>query len=214
MSGVEVKICGLQDEASLVAAVSGGACYVGFVFYPPSRHAVGLEQGRRLAALARDLSPHVKRVGLLVEARDEEVIRIAGEVSLDFLQLHGHEPPPRVAQIKAMTGLQTIKALRMMEPNHLESVAAYEDVADRFLFDSRIGNEPSGGPSAWELLKGKTFRKPWLLAGGLTALNLEDAVRSTGATIIDVSSGVEDSSGLKTPEKIRAFLERAHACKA
>lgn len=207
MPGIAAKICGLQNEEALAAAVSGGASYVGFVFYPPSRHAIGLEQGQKLAALARTMSPQVKRVGLIVEARDDEVVRIARTVPLDFLQIHGHEPPERVAQIKAMTGLPAIKALRMMEAKHLDSIAAYDDISDMLLFDSRIGNEPSGGPSAWDLLKDRAFRKPWLLAGGLTATNLAQAVHATGAKIVDVSSGVEDASGRKTPEKIKQFLE-------
>lgn len=209
MSVVKAKICGLQDEATLAAAIEGGAGYVGFVFYPPSRHAVGLEQGRKLAELARAMSPQVKRVGLIVEARDEEVMQITRGVPLDFVQLHGHEPPVRVAQIKTATGLPAIKALRMMEARHLESVSAYEDVADMLLFDSRIGNEPSGGPSAWDLLKDRSFRKPWLLAGGLKAGNLEQAVRATGAKIVDVSSGVETADGRKDPLMIKEFLELA-----
>lgn len=209
MSGVAAKICGIQDEIALKAAIACGAGYVGFVFYSPSRHAIGLEQGRILASLAQAISPRVKRVGLIVEARDDEIVRITQTVPLDFLQIHGHEPPERVAQIKATTGLQAIKALRMMEAKHLEAVPAYEGVADLLLFDSRIGNEPSGGPSAWDLLKGRSFRKPWMLAGGLTSANLAQAVLATGAKNVDVSSGVEDDSGRKTPDKIREFLDLA-----
>ncbi|MER2520783.1 MAG: phosphoribosylanthranilate isomerase [Bdellovibrionales bacterium] len=209
MSGVSAKICGLQDEIALEAAILGGASYVGFVFFPPSRHAIKYDQAQKLAARARDLSPQVQRVGLFADAQDDEILQALRYVQLDLLQLHGHEPPQRIAQIKAMTGLGTIKALRMMKPEHLDAIATYEEVSDLLLFDSRIGNEPSGGPSAWDLLKNRAFRKPWLLAGGLTATNLEQAVRATGAGIVDVSSGVEDASGRKNPEKIKEFLALA-----
>ena len=203
MSRVHAKICGIQDDAALTAAIEGGAAFVGFVFYPPSRNAVTATTAR---ALAEKVPRHITKVGLLVDATDDLVRALLDEVPLDLLQLHGVETPERVAALKALTGLPIMKALRLKTPQQLEAASLYEAVADRLLFDSRIGNESSGGPIDWRLLKGRHFTKPWMLAGGLTAANLAEAVRQSGATAVDVSSGVEDETGHKNPAKIREFL--------
>lgn len=205
---VAVKICGIAEDAGLRAAIEGGAGFVGFVFYPPSKNAIKPDDARRLAKL---VPPHVKKVGLFVDAGDDELRAVTNAVPLDLLQLHGQETPARVAAIKALSGLPVMKALRMQTPGHLDAIPAYEAVADRLLFDSRIGTEPSGGPINWALLKGRRFTKPWMLAGGLTTDNLAEAVRVSGASIVDVSSGVEDTSGRKSPDKIRAFIALARS---
>ncbi len=200
---ITVKICGLQDEDSLRAAIDGGAAMVGFVFFPLSKNAIAPDHGRRLAAL---VPAHVQKVGLFVDAIDAEVKEVLASVSLDLLQLHGKETPERVTELKQLSGLPVMKALRLKTPEQFDIIPAYENVADRLLFDSRIGNELSGGPLDWALLKGRSFSKPWMLAGGLNATNLAEAVRLSGATAVDVSSGVEDAPHHKCPAKIREFL--------
>jgi phosphoribosylanthranilate isomerase len=200
---IEVKICGLRDQASLNAAIEGGAAFVGFVFYAKSKNAITLDDARQLAAL---VPAHIVKTGMFVDADDNELQAVTKAVPLDLLQLHGNETPGRIAEIRALTGLPAMKALRLTKPEHLRAIPTYEAVADRLLFDSRIGNEPSGGPIDWNLLKGRVFKKVWLLAGGLNAKNLAEAVRASGATAVDVSSGVEDASGHKSPDKIREFL--------
>ncbi len=200
---LKVKICGLQDEAALAAAVEGGAAYIGFVFFPPSRNFITVATARMLAALA---PKHIMKTGLFVDARDDEVRAVLDAVPLDLLQLHGQETPERIAAIRAVTGLPVMKALRLKSPEHFAAIPAYAAVADRLLFDSRIGDEPSGGPINWSSLKGRAFGKPWMLAGGLTAENVAEAVALSGATSVDVSSGVEDATGRKSPAKIREFL--------
>jgi phosphoribosylanthranilate isomerase len=201
-----VKICGLQDEAALRAAIEGGAAMAGFVFYPLSKNAIAPKAARRLAAL---VPPSILKVGLFVDAEDEEVKQVLAEAPLDLLQLHGTETPQRVAELRRLTGLPVMKALRLKTPQQFDAIPSYEAVADRLLFDSRIGNEPSGGPLDWTLLKGWQFSKPWILAGGLSAANLAEAVRMSGAMAVDVSSGVEDSPHHKSPAKIREFLSVA-----
>ena len=205
---IAVKICGLQDEASLAAAVEGGAAMVGFVFCPASGNAIAAERAAALAALVP--SP-VQKVGLFVDASDDAVRAVLRQVPLDLLQLHGAETPERVAELRRATGVSVMKALRLKTREQFDAIAPYEAVADRLLFDSRIGNEPSGGPLDWALLKGRRFSKPWMLAGGLTASNLAEAVLQSGAAAVDVSSGVEDAPFRKSPAKIRAFLTAAAA---
>jgi phosphoribosylanthranilate isomerase len=202
---VAVKICGLLDETAVRAAVDAGAAMVGFVFHSGSRHLITPEIATKLAAL---VPSHIQRVGLFVDADDATLRAILKIVPLDLLQLHGDESPERVGAIRALTGKPVMAAIRLAAPEHLVPVAAYEKVADRLLFDSRVGNQPSGGTGKsfdWSLLRGRSFSKPWMLAGGLNAGNIVEAVRMTGATTIDVSSGVE-TGGHKDPAKIRELI--------
>ena len=208
---VQVKICGLQDEASLRAALDGGAFMVGFVFYSLSKNKIAPEAAAPLAAL---VPSHVKKVGLFVDVSEDELKQVLAKVPLDLLQLHGNETPERVGELKRLTGLPAMKALRLKTHEQFAAIRAFEGVTDRFLFDSRIGNEPSGGPLNWAMLKDElkklNFTRPWMLAGGLTAANLAEAVKLSGATAVDVSSGVESTPHQKCPEKIREFLTTAH----
>jgi phosphoribosylanthranilate isomerase len=203
---ITAKICGIQDTEALHAAIDGGAALVGFVFFPLSKNAVSAEKA---AELITHVPPHIKKVGLFVDPSDDEVQHVLAHVRLDMLQLHGQETPERVGELKYFFKIQVMKALRLKTAEAFATIPSYEAVADRLLFDSRIGNEPSGGPLDWAQLKGKSFSKPWMLAGGLNAGNLAEAVRLSGATAIDVSSGVEDTPFHKSPAKIREFLKVA-----
>jgi len=209
---VAVKICGLTTPEALDAAVADGARYVGLVFYPPSPRAVAPELARQLA---RRVPTGVRVVGLFVEPDDETLESVVGQVPLDVLQLHGDERPARVAEIRAAFAIPVMKAIRVAEPADLDGIEAYEAVADRLLFDAKaprnVAALPGGNGIAfdWSILSGRTWRRPWMLSGGLTAANLAEAVGETGADTVDVSSGVEDRPGHKDPDLIRAFLARA-----
>lgn len=206
---VDVKICGIQEPVALYAAIEAKAAFVGFVFHETSRHLVTPEQA---GALSKLVPPSITRTGLFVDAEDDEIFAVLNKASLDLLQLHGNETPERVAEIRAMTGLPVMVALRIATAEHLIPVPAYEAVADLLLFDTRLGDIPTGGTGKtfnWSLLTGRQFKKPWMLAGGLKAENLSEAVRISGTRAVDVSSGVEDNSGHKSPAKIRGFIEIA-----
>lgn len=208
---VEVKICGLDSPGAVAAAVDGGARLVGFVFFPPSPRA--LSPGKA-AQLALPVPAGILKVGVVVDADDATLDAILAGPSLDLLQLHGAETPERVTEIKARTGLGVIKALPVAAPGDLEAADAYLGVADRLMFDARPPAEadrPGGHALAfdWELIRGRSWPLPWLLAGGLEAANLAEAVRTSGARCVDVSSGVEDRPGLKSPGKITEFLDLA-----
>ncbi len=208
---IEAKICGLSTAETLAAAVAGGAALVGFNFYPPSPRAVTPGEA---TALAGAVPEGVKRVGLLVDPEDAVLESILAAVPLDLLQLHGEESPARVAQIRARFGLPVMKTLKVSEKADLRAVAPYLEVADRLLFDARApkdlaGALPGGNAVAfdWSLLRGRRWALPWMLAGGLNAANLAEAVRTSGAAAVDVASGVEDAPGVKSVQKIRDFLE-------
>jgi phosphoribosylanthranilate isomerase len=208
---VEVKICGVSDPSALVAAVKGGARYVGFVFFPRSPRFV---TAVRAAALAQDVPAGIMRVGLFVDADDETISDILSVVPLDVLQLHGRESPARVTAVRERFRLPIMKAIALSEESDLVAVAEYAQVADRLLFDAHPpanATRPGGNaqPFDWRLLAGRSWRLPWLLAGGLTAANLAEAVRLSGATGVDVSSGVEDAPGHKNIARIKEFLDVA-----
>lgn len=208
-----VKICGLNDAAGFDAAVAEGADMVGFVFFPASPRNVTPAQAAELSARATD-GP--LRVGLVVDPDDALLEAILGAVRLDILQLHGHETPERCAAVRARFGLPVMKALGIAEAADLAQLPRYAPVVDRFLLDAKPppGATLPGGNAAsfdWTLLAGATVPRPWLLAGGLDAGNVAEAIAAAGAPGVDVSSGVEKARGVKDPARIAAFIRAAHA---
>ena len=211
---VAAKICGLSTEAAVSAAVSGGAAYLGFNFYPPSPRAVTADRAARLCAT---VPSGITRVGLFVDADDETIGAVLAEAPIDLLQLHGHESPDRVADVKLRFARPVMKAVSIAGPEDVLGAARYEEVADFLLFDAkpprRSGALPGGNGLAfdWGLIAGRSWRCAWMLSGGLTAEMLPEAVRISGARAVDVSSGVESRRGEKDLDKISTFLAAAHA---
>ena len=208
---VEAKICGLSTPETVDAAVRFGARYVGFVTYPKSPRHISTGTMRTLGA---QVPKSVTRVGLFVDPDDALLDEKLGSGALDLLQLHGSETPERVAAIRQRTGKPVMKVIKVTVAGDVEQgIKAYEAVADRLMFDAAEGILPGGNGEAfdWTTLSGRTIAVPWLLAGGLTPENVAEAVRVTGARAVDVSSGVEETRGVKSIDKIRAFLDRVKA---
>ena len=212
---VKVKICGLTTAADVKAATDAGAAYVGLVFFPPSPRAVD-------AAIARGLADHVPpgvaKVALLVDPDDALVDQVAG-LPIDILQLHGDEAPDRVAAIRARTGLPVMKAIGVRDAADLQAIPGYVAVADQLLIDAKPPRDailPGGNGLTfdWRLIAGRRWPVPWMLAGGLTADNVAEAIRLTGARQVDVSSGVEAAPGRKDPDKVHAFVDAAQRVSA
>ena len=210
---VDVKICGLTDETAVAAAVEGGAAMCGFVFFAASPRNVTPEEA---AALTARVPEGIVKVGLVVDADDRLLADIVAAAGIGLLQLHGTESPERTAEIRDRFGLPVMKVLAIQGPDDIAAARAYEDIAEWLMFDAKPpegATQPGGNARAfdWGLLQGATWSRPWLLAGGLTAENLSEAVKTSGAAAVDVSSGVEDAPGRKNPDKIRAFLNAAAA---
>lgn len=208
---IDVKICGINSAEALDAAVDGGAKMLGFVFFPKSPRAITPVEAKALMGRVPD---GVIKVALLVDPDDFEVGAICRQLPVDLVQLHGQENLERVADIKAITGLPVMKAIGIEAADDIARAHSYEGVCDRILLDAKPpkGAVLPGGNAVsfdWDLISGETWQKPWLLAGGLSASNLAEAVKSSGASFVDVSSGVEDEPGLKSPQKIREFLNLA-----
>lgn len=207
---VEVKICGLNSSEAITAAVESGATSLGFNFYPKSPRSLAPEAAARLAA---PMPANVAKIALVVDADDRLLGEIAEALSPDVFQLHGRETPERVAEIKARSGREVMKAVSIATAADIATARAYEGVADMLLFDAKPppGGLPGGNglPFDWRLLKDASWSIPWMLSGGLTPENVAEAIRATGATYVDVASGVEDRPGVKSPDKIRRFLAAA-----
>lgn len=207
---IGIKICGLNNIETLRVACDAGADFVGFVFYPPSPRAVTPAQAANLTAHVPET---VKTVGLFVNPTDEEIATTLLTARTDIIQLHGDEPPNRVATLRAHSGKPVIKALRIATRADLSTAALYAPVADYLLFDARVEGSPLPGGNAqsfdWSILTGFTCPTPWFLAGGLTPQNVAEAIKQTGTRLVDVSSGVEIRAGIKCPEKIRDFITAA-----
>ena len=204
---VTAKICGLSTPETLDAAIAGGASHVGLVFFPPSPR--NLSQ-TRAAQLAARVPGHVQRVGVFVNPDDATIERAVAAGHLDILQLHD-TPPDRAAAIKARTGLAVWVAVAVRTRDDLDAALTYTGVADKILYDAKTppGAALPGGMGVrfdWRLLDGFRHPLPWALSGGLDPMNVVEAVRMTGATVVDVSSGVESAPGIKDAAKIGAFL--------
>lgn len=213
MADIRVKICGLRTPADVTAVARAGAAYAGFVFFAKSPRNVTLPEAR-LAALAAP--PGLAKVALTVDADDATLDAIVEAVPLDMLQLHGHESPDRVAQVRARYRLPVMKAVGLADESDLPAIFAFSTVADQILIDAkppRGADLPGGNGLAfdWRLLAGRRWLRPWMLAGGLTAENVAEAVRLTGARQVDVSSGVESAPGVKDAARIAAFVAAACA---
>ncbi len=202
------KICGLSTPNTLNAAIAGGASHVGFVFFPPSPRHVGFD---RVAGLASAVPSHVRKVGVFVDPDDALINAARSAGLLDAIQLH-KTAPDRVAAIRARTGLEVWAAVAIKTRADLDTARAFAGAADRILYDAKTpeGAALPGGMGVrfdWSLLDGFRHPLPWALSGGLDAGNVGEAVRRTGATLVDVSSGVESAPGVKDAARIKAFLK-------
>ncbi|HWM30431.1 MAG TPA: phosphoribosylanthranilate isomerase [Methyloceanibacter sp.] len=210
---VKVKICGVRTPAIVETAAAEGADYVGLVIFEKSPRHVEVEEARVLAAIARG---KIGVVAVLVDPDDRLLDQVADRVRPDVLQLHGSETPERVAAIKARTGLPVMKAIGVRDAADVTKAAAYTKIADMVLFDAKPAPDaavPGGAGTTfdWTLLSGVALTAPFALSGGLNPDNVAEAVALTGASLVDVSSGVESALGEKDAGLVRRFVQAAKA---
>lgn len=205
MTGVRVKICGISDAAAFDAAVAAGADYVGFVFFPPSPRCVTPAQAAALSARQPGGPP---RAGLFVDPSEADIARVLDTVRLDILQLYGALDLPA---LRARFGLTLWRAVGIESAADLPRNAGGADALVLEAKPPPAATRPGGNAVQfdWPLLRGWAAPAPWILAGGLTPSNVAEAIRITGATTVDVSSGVEKTRGVKDPALIRAFIANA-----
>ena len=211
MPDIRVKICGLKTPADVAAVAASGAAYAGFVFFAKSPRNLTIPAARELALAA---PVGLAKVALVVDADDAFLDAITEAMPLDVLQLHGHETPDRVAEIRARYGLPVMKAVGVADEGDLAAVFDYSLVADQILVDAKPPKNadlPGGNGLSfdWRLVAQRRWLRPWMLAGGLTPDNVADAIRLTNARQVDVSSGVESAPGIKDAGRISAFVKAA-----
>ena len=208
MAGTLVKICGLSTPETLAAAVGAGATHVGFVHFATSPRHLALADA---AALRRQVPAHVKAVLLLVNPEPDLLAEAVRTIAPDIVQFHGSEPPDTLARFRVETGIEAWRALAVKDAAALAEVAQFRGAADRVLLDAPATALPGGNGTAfdWSLLSGWQAPLAWGLAGGLTPANVADAIRLTGAPLVDTSSGVERGPGIKDVDKIAAFCKAA-----
>jgi phosphoribosylanthranilate isomerase len=205
-----IKICGITTAPALEAAISSRADHVGFVFVPRSPRAI---TPRDAANLADRAAGRIGTVGLFVDPSDDELAEAASAARLDAIQLHGEEPPERVAAVRRQFALRVWKAVPIASRADVESAVRYAQAADLILFDAKTpkGTLPGGMGLVfdWSLLSAWKLPLAWGLAGGLNPDNVAEAIRQTGAPLVDTSSGVESAPGVKDEAKIAAFCAAA-----
>lgn len=208
---VRTKICGIKSPDALEAAAQADAAFVGFVMHPASPRHVTLTEAASLVAA----TPHtIKTVVVCVDPSDTMLADIQTIVAPDYVQLHGMETPERMHDLRRMFSFSLIKALSVASADDVRNAQRYTACADMLLLDAKT-HDPAipggaGEPFDWSLLAGAELPLPWFLSGGLTEANISEAVRISGASLVDVSSGVEKARGIKDPVKIRSFLMAAH----
>jgi phosphoribosylanthranilate isomerase len=210
---VKVKICGVRTREIVDTAVEAGADYVGLVFFPRSPRHLELEAAQPLAEAAFG---RIETVAVVVDPDDALIDRILTTVRPNFLQLHGNETPDRVASVRACFGLPIIKAIGVSSADDVSKAAGYRGIADLILFDAKApaGSDLPGGQGRtfdWSNLSSPAAERPFALSGGLNPDNVWEALVTTGADIVDVSSGVERVPGEKDPDLVREFIQVVRA---
>src|ERR1700756_1875730 len=202
MAKVKVKICGITNWTDAWRAVEAGAQFLGFNFYRPSPRYIQVAAARRII---RRLPDGVAAVGVFVNESDANMLAIARRGGLDYLQLHGDEPPEQVARLKRK--IAVIKAIRVRDsfrPKQLDSFGR----ASAILLD---GFDPrhhggTGKTFNWSLARGSNGSRRIFLAGGLTPENVAEAIRVARPYAVDVCSGVEALPGRKDPARMVALM--------
>lgn len=198
----KVKICGLQQQEHIIAAVENGADFIGFVF-APSKRRVTVERAQQLAIHIPD---SIQKVGVFVNEDVEIIKQIAESVPLDIIQLHGQEDPAITDELHAY---KIIKAISVKSKADIKLASKYD--ADYYLFDAP-GTDYEGGSGQtfdWSLLEDNGISKQHtFLAGGLNVANIEEAISQIEPFAVDISSGVE-TDGVKDSQKIAQFIKKA-----
>lgn len=208
---MRIKICGLTEPLSLHAAIDNGAAYIGFVFFAQSPRNISVSSAR---ALALQIPPGLCKVALTVDASNELLDQITQNVPIDMFQLHGHETPARIEEIRGRYRLPIMKAIGIKNARDLEMIDVFSEVCDQILCDTKPSKNsilPGGTGQSfdWTLLAGRRWSVPWMLAGGLTSKNVGKATSLSNARQVDVSSAVESAPGVKDIGRIVDFIKSA-----
>ena len=210
----KVKICGIRTIEAAIAARNDSADFLGFIHFAKSPRHLPLNAMKDLILAIRSVNANIPCVSVVVNAENDVLELLRDEVKPDLIQLHGKETSERVAEIAALTHIPLIKAVSVSEKSDLDSASAYEPHVEYMMFDAKAPKDAAmpGGLGLsfdWSIMQGYTGIKPWFLAGGLSVDNVAEAVKLSGAPMLDISSGVESAPGIKDNALISRFLKTA-----
>ncbi|MCE3254945.1 MAG: phosphoribosylanthranilate isomerase [Rickettsiaceae bacterium] len=202
---VKTKLCGFTDKENVDLAVASGADFIGFIFYPPSKRYISPQKAGEISV---DVPANIKKVAITVEPSNEQIEQIIQHLKPDFLQLYKIDKK-RGLEIKKQFQIPIIKAFSISDKEDLKAVEDYNEIADYFLFDTKTKSVGGSGKSFdWKILENFKTNKNWFLSGGLNINNIEEALEITGAKMIDLSSGIEEVHGIKSPKLIGEFMKK------
>ena len=195
-----VKICGMNDAASIQTAIDHKVDYLGFVFYEKSPRNLTPKQATKLT---KNIPSHINKVAVIVNETNQFIEYI--QKDFDYLQLHGDEDLKRVKELKKKYNKKIIKAIKVTDESSAKIFKEFEDEVDMFIFDSPAMEKSK--KFNWHILSNLKIRKPWLIAGSININNVDEILKFK-PTGIDISSGLEDSRGVKSEKKIIEFLNK------
>ncbi len=199
----KVKICGMTEKETIQTAIEHKVDYLGFVFYAKSPRNLTPDQARELT---KNIPPHVKRVAVLVNAKDEFIEQIKDY--FDCFQLHGHEDVKRIRELKQKFNKEIIKAIKVTDERSAKTYTQFEDEVDMLLFDSPAMENTA--KFDWNILTKLKIKKPYLVAGSISIDNVDEVLKYNPYGI-DVSAGLESNLGVKSKTKIIEFLDKVKA---
>lgn len=213
---ISCKICGISTLEAARTALDDSADFLGFIHFAKSPRHLTLNAMAALMQTIRAQGAETRLVSVVVDPDDQLLMALRDQVRPDLIQLHGKETPERVAAIAAMVQIPLIKAISVSDVNDLAVAGAYEPHVEYMMFDAKAPKDAAlpGGLGLsfdWSIMRHHAAAKPWFLAGGLSSNNVAAAVRESGATMVDVSSGVESAPGIKDNRLISDFLKAAKA---
>ena len=207
---ISIKICGISSTETLRKLENLNIAYIGFIFYERSKRYIDV---RKAEEIFKSINSKIKTIGVFVDPSDNYIANILNRVPLSGIQLHGQETPNRIEEIKKQTNILTIKAIPIESKKDIMIAHDYENICDMLLFDGKTQNSklPPGGNAIkfdWKLLNSENWRCPWFLSGGLNVNNVKEAIEMSNAKYVDVSSGVENESGIKDSVLIEKFVSK------
>ena len=203
-----IKICGIQNQDTLICCENNSINFFGMIFYPKSPRNITIENANKLNKISEKLN--INGVGVFVNKDIKELEEIIKYVNLKYVQLHGSEDELYIKNLKKF-GVKIIKSISVSNENDLKKINNYQ-TADYFLFDYKPKkNELPGGNSKsfdWNILKNLKTDKPWFLSGGINLDNIQQILVDINPCGVDLSSGVEKELGIKDNRIINNFIEK------
>ncbi len=208
MSDVQIKICGVKDKEIAMHAIDAGANFIGFIFYEKSHRNITVENCEQMLSDIKDLTIPVA----VTVNPDDKLLDDLSRIGFQYIQLHGQETLEIVKRIKLNYDFKIIKAFGISSSEDLDELIKYEPVVEYFLLDSPPQANVQGGTGHgfdWKIIENLSTSKNFFLSGGLNRDNIISAINLKKTSFFDVSSGVEDSEGIKDKQLITEFIDKA-----